>query len=113
MKFGLRLKELRLQNKLTQQELGELVHVSKVSISGYERGDRSPDRDTLTALADYFGVSIDYLLGRDHSTDFLSEKQRTVAQQIDETFTSEEMTSILDYISFVKQRHTTKEKKHS
>lgn len=110
MNFSLRLKELRLQNKLTQQELGEIVHVSKVSISGYERGDRSPDRDTLTALADYFGVSIDYLLGRERSADFLTKKQRTIAQQIDESFTNEEMTSILDYISFVKQRHTTREK---
>ena len=64
MDFGERLKELRKQKKLTQQQLGDVVHVSKVSISGYERGERSPDRETLTALADYFGVSTDYLLGR-------------------------------------------------
>lgn len=64
MDFGTRLKELRLQKKLTQEELGKIVHVSKVSISGYERGGRNPDRETLTDLADYFGVSTDYLLGR-------------------------------------------------
>ncbi|MGO2892451.1 MAG: helix-turn-helix domain-containing protein [Enterococcus devriesei] len=66
MGFSSRLKELRTSKNLTQQQLGEKIHVSKVSISGYERGERSPDRETLTSLADFFEVSTDFLLGREN-----------------------------------------------
>jgi len=61
---GERLRQLRKERKLTQSELGEKVNVTKVSISGYESGNRTPDTDTLQRLADYFEVSTDYLLGR-------------------------------------------------
>ncbi len=78
MNFGQRLKELRKAKKITQQELGDIIHVSKVSISGYETGNRSPDSTTLNAIADYFGVSLDYLQGRtdnDQELYKLSEKE--------------------------------------
>lgn len=65
MTFGQRLKDLRTQKKITQQELGDVIHVSKVSISGYENNNRFPDTNTLGEIADYFGVTVDYLLGRD------------------------------------------------
>lgn len=61
---GRRLRELRLKKKLTQEELGKIIHVTKVSISGYESGERTPDTENLSKLADYFGVSTDELLGR-------------------------------------------------
>lgn len=61
---GDRLKQLRTRKKLTQSELGKQINVTKVSISGYENGNRTPDTDTLERLADFFGVSTDYLLGR-------------------------------------------------
>lgn len=61
---GERLKKLRKEKKLTQSELGSKINVTKVSISGYESGNRSPDTDTLQRLADFFEVSTDYLLGR-------------------------------------------------
>lgn len=62
--IGERLKQLRKEYKLTQTDLGNKINVTKVSISGYENGNRSPDTETLTRLADYFDVSTDYLLGR-------------------------------------------------
>lgn len=62
--LGERLKQLRKDKNLTQTELGNKINVTKVSISGYESGNRSPDTDTLQRLADYFEVSTDYLLGR-------------------------------------------------
>jgi len=62
---GKRLKRLRNEKKLTQSELGKIINVSKVSISGYESGDRTPDTDNLRRLADYFEVTSDYLLGRE------------------------------------------------
>lgn len=106
MNFGYRLKELRLSKNLTQQELGNIVHVSKVSISGYERGERSPDRDTLTALADYFEVSTDYLLGRENNNQDIdkSTKVDTIAAHIDDNVTDQQMDEILNFIEFVKNR---------
>lgn len=70
--FPWRLKSLRKDKKLTQEQLGEKVNVSKVSISGYEKGTRNPDVDTLQKLADFFDVSTDFLLGR---TDFTKDEE--------------------------------------
>lgn len=60
-----RLKELRLNAGLTQQELGDLVHVTKVSICGYERGERVPSLDTLLDLANVLRVDLNTLVGYD------------------------------------------------
>jgi HTH-type transcriptional regulator, competence development regulator len=62
--LGDRLRKLRLDKKLTQEELGKKINVTKVSISGYENGNRTPDTETLQKLADFFNVTTDYLLGR-------------------------------------------------
>lgn len=103
-KFGVRLKELRLSKKLTQQQLGDIVHVSKVSISGYERGERSPDKDTLTALANFFNVSTDYLLGRDTLPQRkLGPRGELLASHIDDDVSDEDMEDILRYIEFRKK----------
>ncbi|BAD74778.1 transcriptional regulator [Geobacillus kaustophilus HTA426] len=65
--LGDRLRKLRQEKKLTQEELGKKINVTKVSISGYENGNRTPDTETLQKLADFFNVTTDYLLGRtDH-----------------------------------------------
>lgn len=58
-----RLKELRKENNLSQRELGKAIGVTGQAISLYERGDREPKLKTLGKLADYFGVSVDYLRG--------------------------------------------------
>lgn len=62
--LGKRLRSLRKEKKLTQQDLASFINVTHVSISGYESGRRSPDTDTLQKLADFFNVTTDYLLGR-------------------------------------------------
>ena len=59
-----RIKELRVQNKETQEELGKIVNLSKATISKYESGELDISNDTLIKLADHYNVSIDYLLGR-------------------------------------------------
>ncbi|MBC3901564.1 helix-turn-helix domain-containing protein [Acetobacterium malicum] len=63
MKFGDRLKLLRLENNMTQEELGNLLSKSKNNISQYETGKREPDLETLKIISNYFKVSLDYLLG--------------------------------------------------
>lgn len=63
-KFNLRLKMLRQQEKLTQQELADELGISKSSVNMYERGEREPGLDMLEAIADYFNVNLDYLMGK-------------------------------------------------
>lgn len=63
-KFHLRLRELRNSRKLSQQELADLLGISKSSVNMYERGEREPGLDTLEAIADYFNVDMDYLTGK-------------------------------------------------
>ena len=65
MLIGKRLKDLRKAKGLNQQELGDLVNVTKVSICCYEKGTRTPNLETFQDLANVFSVSTDYLLGND------------------------------------------------
>lgn len=64
MNFSERLRELRKSKKITQSELGKMVGVSRQSISSYERINKEPGMRPLIQLADYFNVSIDYLVRR-------------------------------------------------
>ncbi len=59
-----RLKELRTKRNISQVKLAMDLGMSQNSISRYETGEREADYETLIAIADYFGVSVDYLLGR-------------------------------------------------
>ena len=65
MFLGNRLKELRNKNQMTQEELGKLVNVTKVSICCYEKGIRTPSLETLDDLSQVFGVDANYFLGKD------------------------------------------------
>ncbi|MBR2444964.1 MAG: helix-turn-helix transcriptional regulator [Clostridia bacterium] len=60
----MRLKELRKKKKVSQLKLALDLNTSQNTISRYETGEREADYKMLIALADYFDVSIDYLLGR-------------------------------------------------
>ena len=60
----MRLKELRKQRNITQVKLAMDLNLSQNSVSRYESGEREAGYMTLIAFADYFDVSIDYLLGR-------------------------------------------------
>ena len=63
-----RLKELRISRKISQTKLAMDLNLTQNSISRYETGEREADYDTLVAIADYFNVSVDYLLGRTNNT---------------------------------------------
>lgn len=62
MAFTEKLKALRLKHKLTQEELGEKLCLSRTSISNYEHGKFEPDINTIIAISDLFKISIDELL---------------------------------------------------
>ncbi len=62
--FAERIKDLRRKNGMTQEALGKIIGVKRDSIYTYEKGLNYPEVRNLIILADYFGVSIDYLVGR-------------------------------------------------
>ena len=62
-----RLKELRLKKKLLQKDVADYLGVNRTTYVKYETGASQPDNDTLSRLADFFGVSVDYLLGRENN----------------------------------------------
>lgn len=64
MDFGSRLKELRKEYSVTQEELANILQVRRPAISGYETKNQQPDFDRLIKLANFFNVTTDYLLGR-------------------------------------------------
>ncbi|MCY9516405.1 helix-turn-helix domain-containing protein [Paenibacillus apiarius] len=64
MSTGIRIAELREGKGWTQEELAELLGITRAALSHYEKDRRKPDFETLTKLADQFEVSIDYLVGR-------------------------------------------------
>lgn len=59
-----RLKEIRTKRKISQVRLAMDLNMAQNTISRYERGQREADYETLVLFADYFNVSVDYLLGR-------------------------------------------------
>lgn len=65
MIIGERIKEARKKKNLSQQQLGDMLGVSKVSICGYENGVRIPTIENFVQLLDILDLSADYLLGRD------------------------------------------------
>lgn len=71
-----RVKELRTERNLRQIELAEKVNTTQQTISRIENGENTLPADTLIALANFFGVSIDYIL-------CLTDSRRTTEAQID------------------------------
>lgn len=65
MEFNEKLQELRKQRGLTQEELAELLYVSRTAISKWESGRGYPNIDSLKAISKYFSVSLDELLSND------------------------------------------------
>lgn len=63
IEFGNRIKKLRIENGLTQEELGKKLNVGKSTIANYESGYSEPEGEKISKLASIFNVSIDYLLG--------------------------------------------------
>lgn len=66
--IGKRLRKLRENKGITQKELGKAIAIGNVTLSQYESNTRTPDIDTLMKIANYFGVTTDYLLGKSDET---------------------------------------------
>lgn len=78
----MRLKELRKARKIRQTEVAEVLSCSQGVYSRYESGEREPPFDILVRLADFYGVTVDYLMGRDVASPTpIHEQQSTPADR--------------------------------
>lgn len=73
--LGDRIKSLRESENIQQNEFAKKIGVSNVVLSRYESGERKPDYDTLVTIADYFNVTIDYLLGRSNTPNMSEQEE--------------------------------------
>ncbi len=108
------LKSLRKKQKITQDELASMLDVGKTTVSNYETGYSSPDKDTIIKMASIFNVSIDYLLGRistkeddPHASSLMVHKNTIMVQVpvyglIRSEASLSESENIIDYIDFPK-----------
>lgn len=116
--IGEKIKELRKSRKMSQGDLGDLIGVSKMSISYYENGKKPPGRETLEKIAEYFNVSIDYLLGRSSEKHLTEDQDRTITEEtrniIDliESLPKEERERAWQqmemYANYMKEKHNMK-----
>lgn len=106
-KFHEKLKVLRKEKGLTQQEVADLVHVDRVRITNWENGKREPNFENLSMLACIFDVSIDFLLSeyseisKERYLKFKRENMSIFPQRLKELrkekgYTQEQMANILE-----------------
>ncbi|WP_372780250.1 helix-turn-helix domain-containing protein [Priestia aryabhattai] len=62
--FSVRLTSLRKKKNVTQQKVADYLGITRPAYTAYEQGKRQPDYETLTKIADFFDVTVDYLIGR-------------------------------------------------
>ena len=102
----MKIRELRKATKITMKELGKIIGVAESTMSLYETGKRKPDPETLSKMADYLGVSVDCLMGREEA----QPQPASPADQIKQGVAAEmmrmsipEMERVYDYARFVNQ----------
>lgn len=105
------LRLLRETLGISQTELGKKIGVARSTICQYESGRREPDNETLQRLADFFNVSVDYLLGREQPVEkqeiSVPEKYKDVMvafQDGAENLTQEDIDDVVKFIEFLKNK---------
>lgn len=71
-----RIKELREHKRCTQNQLAKAIGVGQTTVANYEKGTRTPDAEKLNKIADFFRVTIDYLLGREQENLLYNEERK-------------------------------------
>lgn len=86
--FAKRLKRLRKEAHLTQQDVADYFKTSPQSYAQWEKGQRSPSKESLEKLASYFGVSVSYLVGESDTIDYGAFKEQSTPTRLsdDKTF---------------------------
>jgi len=125
--FSKRLKKLRKEKGLTQEELAQALNITRSALSLYEIGKRDPDTETLRKIAGFFNVSVDYLLGRtdirnpESSFSSLDEKIAQIMKELGPEVTmqfydlkgmsEEEKENLIIFLQGLKARRQQKENK--
>lgn len=89
-----RIKEIRLQKKVSQKDLAEAIDITRQAISLYEKNLRTPSPKVWRALADYFGVSVPYLQGKILFVDLSEDEQRIFTDVLDVLITTTDNKAI-------------------
>ena len=102
------MKALRLEAKLTQQDMSEKLGVSRPTYTYWEKGERTPPLETLLILANIFSVSLDYLLGNSNCRMKPNEEDcelGTLFESLVENMTEEEREIFVqDIADFMRNR---------
>ena len=106
--MGTKLKQLRLNRKLTQEEVATRVNITRSTVSNYERGRRTPHLKDLQKLADVFGVGLDYfgISPKDEAFELLSKAKELFMDDKISSLEKEEL-----YMEFMRLYLTLKERK--
>ena len=96
------LRLLRNERNMSQQDLADVLKISKSAINMYERGERQPNFETLEIIADFFNVDIDFLLGRTDKTTKVIMPSTLAAHFDGSEYTEEEINKIKEFAAFVK-----------
>lgn len=108
--FSERLKRLRMEKGITQKELADRLHISRSTIAGYESLGKEPDGEKLCALADFFEVSVDYLLGVTDSRELTSPAPAAAQRPVEAAIAGElgslsdrQLDRLMGYIQALKE----------
>ena len=93
----MRLKQLRIAKGLTQKSVAEALSIARNTYNQYETGKRAPDIETFCRIASFFGVSVDYLVGRDEEMGKLPKRTIPVLGTIPAGVPMEAIEDIIDY----------------
>ena len=106
-----RLKELRIEKGLLQSDIARIIKKSDRIVGFYESGDRDMNTETLAILADYFNVSIDYLLGKSdirnagkQIDDVLNEAMIGMSAEEYENLTETQKKQMRDFALYIKNQ---------
>ncbi|MDU6040313.1 helix-turn-helix domain-containing protein [Clostridium butyricum] len=106
--FGERLRQLRIEKNLTQEELANYFGLHKTRISQYELNKRQADDEMKKKLALYFNVSLDWLLGLTDIRNYTDDPNITIALHSNTDYDElpdEAKKEINNFIEFVKQKY--------
>ena len=99
--FGERLKALRNEKKLKQEDLATKLNISKSAIGMYERNEREPSFEIVKKISNFFEVTIDYLLTGKESKEVHTDNENLFFFDMD-GLTEEEIEDIKRHINYVK-----------
>jgi transcriptional regulator with XRE-family HTH domain len=105
-KTGDILKKLRLEKEKTQNDIALVLDITPKTISFYENNERMPPPDKLAKLADYFNVSVDYLLGRADPP--IENKDLALLFRLAKGFTEDDINDVRALMAEKIRRHNAK-----